>query len=179
MITKGHFPRLFPGYRDKLWNRRLTPAGRTPLPQWTRPDGLKEEVPVTQASLERRTLDRLSVAGLFLWHLPGNILIAVLKTYRRFISPAYGQVCRFFPSCSAYALEAVTVHGAVKGSWYAARRILRCHPWNAGGLDPVPAPAHVHWDDPSAVPLIVQLNHPDYFLAVQAETPSRPTASGE
>jgi putative membrane protein insertion efficiency factor len=149
------------------------------MPQWTRPEGLKEKMSVTQASLDRRTLDLPAVVGRFLWHLPRNILIVVLKTYRRFISPAYGQVCRFFPSCSAYALEAVTVHGAVKGSWYAARRVARCHPWNAGGLDPVPSPVHVHWDEPSSVPLIVQLNHPDYFLAAQAETQSRTSASGE
>lgn len=137
---------------------------------------MKEKISVTQARLVRHALNRPAVVVRFFWHLPRNILIAVLKLYRRFISPIYGQVCRFFPSCSAYALEAITVHGAVKGTWYAARRIVRCHPWNAGGLDPVPSPAHVHWDDPSKVPFIVQLNHPDHFLAVQAETQSRPAA---
>ncbi|MDD0859656.1 membrane protein insertion efficiency factor YidD [Arthrobacter alpinus] len=105
-----------------------------------------------------------------------NILIIVLKLYRRAISPIYGQVCRFFPSCSAYALEAVTVHGAVKGTWFSLRRIVRCHPWNAGGLDPVPSPAVVNWDDPTKVPMIVQLNHPDVFLAKQQETQSRNAA---
>lgn len=112
----------------------------------------------------------------FLWHLPRNILIIVLKLYRRVISPIYGQVCRFFPSCSAYALEAVTVHGAVNGTWLSARRVVRCHPWSAGGLDPVPTPAHADWDDPSTVPLIIQLNHPDVFLAKQQETLSREAA---
>ncbi|MHA7306564.1 membrane protein insertion efficiency factor YidD [Arthrobacter sp. TMN-49] len=112
----------------------------------------------------------------FFWHLPHNILIIVFELYRRVISPTYGQVCRFFPSCSAYALEAVTVHGAVKGSWFAVRRIVRCHPWNSGGLDPVPSPATVDWDDPATVPLIVQLNHPDVFLAKQQETQSRKAA---
>ncbi|MEV8183072.1 membrane protein insertion efficiency factor YidD [Specibacter sp. NPDC078692] len=112
----------------------------------------------------------------FLWHLPRNILIIVLKLYRRAISPTYGQVCRFFPSCSAYALEAVTVHGAVKGTWFSLLRVLRCHPWSAGGLDPVPSPAVVDWDDPSTVPLIVQLNHPHVFLAKQQETQSRKAA---
>lgn len=129
-----------------------------------------------QASLEPTRPNRIAAMGLVLWHFPRNILIAILKLYRRFISPSYGQVCRFFPSCSAYALEAVTVHGAIKGSFFAARRIVRCHPWNAGGIDPVPAPAHVNWDDPSKVPFIVQLNHPDYFLAQQAENQSRPAA---
>lgn len=112
----------------------------------------------------------------FVWHVPRNILIIVLKLYRRAISPIYGQVCRFFPSCSAYALEAVTVHGAVKGTWFSLRRIVRCHPWNAGGLDPVPSPAVVDWDDPATVPMIVQLNHPDVFLAKQQETQSRNAA---
>jgi putative membrane protein insertion efficiency factor len=66
------------------------------------------------------------------------LLIGFLKFYRRFVSPMYGQVCRFYPSCSAYALEAVQLHGAVRGSWLAARRLARCHPWNPGGFDPVP-----------------------------------------
>ncbi len=62
----------------------------------------------------------------------------VLRGYRAVISPLYGQVCRYYPSCSAYALEAVETHGAVRGSWLAARRLGRCHPWAAGGVDPVP-----------------------------------------
>jgi putative membrane protein insertion efficiency factor len=66
------------------------------------------------------------------------VLIGLLKVYRLVISPLYGDVCRYYPSCSAYALRAVGVHGAVKGSWLAGRRLLRCHPWAAGGYDPVP-----------------------------------------
>lgn len=65
-------------------------------------------------------------------------IIWFLKAYRLLISPLYGQVCRYYPSCSAYALEAVTVHGAFRGCWLAARRVGRCHPWAAGGYDPVP-----------------------------------------
>ncbi len=67
-------------------------------------------------------------------------LIGFLRAYRLLISPLYGQVCRYHPSCSAYALEAVTVHGSLKGTWLAARRLGRCHPWAAGGYDPVPRP---------------------------------------
>jgi len=66
------------------------------------------------------------------------LLIGLLRAYRLLISPIYGQVCRYHPSCSAYALGAVTDHGSVRGSWLAVRRLVRCHPWAAGGYDPVP-----------------------------------------
>ena len=67
-----------------------------------------------------------------------RVLVALLRAYRFAISPLYGEVCRYYPSCSAYALQAVTEHGSLRGSWLAVRRIARCHPWAAGGLDPVP-----------------------------------------
>jgi uncharacterized protein len=69
------------------------------------------------------------------------VLIGLLRAYRALISPLYGQVCRYHPSCSAYALEAVERHGSLRGSWLAARRLGRCHPWAAGGYDPVPSTA--------------------------------------
>jgi putative membrane protein insertion efficiency factor len=70
-----------------------------------------------------------------------RVLLLLIGIYRRFISPMLGPRCRFEPSCSAYALEAVRVHGALRGSWLAVRRIGRCHPFNRGGFDPVP-PRH-------------------------------------
>lgn len=102
--------------------------------------------------------------------LPGNTVIALLKTYRRLISPLYGPVCRFFPSCSAYALEAVTVHGAVRGSWLAAKRLCRCHPWNDGGVDHVPTGGRKF--EPGKEPRILVLNHP----VIPADEESRPAA---
>jgi putative membrane protein insertion efficiency factor len=68
-----------------------------------------------------------------------RIVVVALKAYRRVISPLYGDVCRYYPSCSAYALEAVETHGSLRGGWLSVRRVGRCHPWAAGGLDPVPA----------------------------------------
>lgn len=61
-----------------------------------------------------------------------------IHIYRKFISPLKPATCRFYPTCSAYALEAIEVHGALKGSWLAAKRIARCHPFNPGGIDLVP-----------------------------------------
>ena len=67
-----------------------------------------------------------------------KVLLAIFKAYQYAISPLLGQNCRFFPSCSEYAVEAVDKHGAMKGSWLGAKRICRCHPWHPGGYDPVP-----------------------------------------
>lgn len=62
----------------------------------------------------------------------------LIRGYQLLISPLLGPRCRFYPSCSAYAVQALQVHGAVCGSWLAARRLGRCHPWNSGGVDHVP-----------------------------------------
>ena len=66
------------------------------------------------------------------------ILLWSIESYRRVISPLFPPSCRFQPTCSQYALEAIAVYGAFKGSWLAIGRILRCHPFHPGGYDPVP-----------------------------------------
>ena len=67
-----------------------------------------------------------------------RLLITLIDGYRLLLSPFFGTQCRFYPTCSAYAREAIDVHGTVRGTWLAVRRILRCNPWCAGGVDPVP-----------------------------------------
>ena len=70
--------------------------------------------------------------------LSSRILIAPIRLYQRFLSPLLPPSCRFTPSCSHYAVEALARHGPVKGGWLAVRRIGRCHPWGGTGYDPVP-----------------------------------------
>jgi len=81
--------------------------------------------------------------------IPAVLAIGAIKVYQRVISPWTASSCRYYPSCSAYAVQALTVHGAVRGSWLAVRRLGRCHPWTPGGVDHVP-PRHVHAVDGAA-----------------------------
>jgi putative membrane protein insertion efficiency factor len=67
-----------------------------------------------------------------------ELLIVCIKLYRVVLSPYIGQQCRFTPSCSCYAIEALHKYGVVRGGYMSLRRLLRCHPWCAGGFDPVP-----------------------------------------
>jgi putative membrane protein insertion efficiency factor len=67
-----------------------------------------------------------------------RILLGLIAGYRYFLSPFLGPSCRFYPTCSAYAIEAIESHGSLRGSWLALKRISRCHPWHPGGFDPVP-----------------------------------------
>jgi len=92
--------------------------------------------------------------------VPRRVVVLGLRLYRLVVSPLYGPTCRFYPSCSEYALIAVDRHGVVRGGWLAVRRLLRCHPWNPGGVDPVP-PLEGHAksgesstaaDDPNSAP---------------------------
>ena len=76
-----------------------------------------------------------------------KILILIIRAYQYLLSPMMGPSCRFYPSCSCYAQEALERHGVTKGGWLAVRRLLRCHPWHPGGIDLVPEQSdqnHIH-----------------------------------
>jgi putative membrane protein insertion efficiency factor len=72
--------------------------------------------------------------------MTAKVLVALIRLYQLMLSPLFGGACRFLPSCSAYAIEAIQVHGALRGSVLAARRLSRCHPLGRSGVDPVPLP---------------------------------------
>ena len=76
--------------------------------------------------------------------LTQRLLILVIRAYQVLVSPFMGSHCRYYPCCSNYTLTAIQQHGCIKGSWFGIRRILRCHPFSAGGIDPVPDP-HNHY----------------------------------
>jgi putative membrane protein insertion efficiency factor len=78
-------------------------------------------------------------AAVLVRRTPSFVLVALFRLWQLLVSPTYGQTCRFYPSCSAYGVEAVRRHGALRGGWLTLRRIGRCHPWNPGGVDPVPS----------------------------------------
>lgn len=67
-----------------------------------------------------------------------TVLLAIIRTYQYMLSPMLANRCRFFPSCSEYTAQALQKHGAYKGTLLGIKRVLRCHPWNPGGFDPVP-----------------------------------------
>lgn len=67
-----------------------------------------------------------------------TLFIYLIKLYQYLLSPIFGQQCRFYPTCSHYAIEAIQKYGALKGTYYTMHRLLRCHPWCDGGHDPVP-----------------------------------------
>lgn len=66
------------------------------------------------------------------------LLVFLIRVYRRVISPMLPPSCRFYPTCSAYTMDAIQKHGPFRGTWLGVKRISRCHPWNEGGYDPVP-----------------------------------------
>jgi putative membrane protein insertion efficiency factor len=90
-----------------------------------------------------------------------TLLVWFLRGYQLLLSPLLGQKCRFYPTCSNYAIEALRVHGAARGSLLAARRVCRCHPWNPGGVDFVPPPSPpAEPKDPPSPPAARGCTHP-------------------
>ncbi len=79
---------------------------------------------------------------------PANLLVLLVRGYQLLFSPMLGQNCRFHPTCSQYAIEALKTHGALKGSWLTLRRLLRCQPLHPGGYDPVPPRCSLPRDEP-------------------------------
>jgi putative membrane protein insertion efficiency factor len=96
---------------------------------------------VTGSSAEKTPARVLRRLVALLVRLPATVLVLLVRGYQLFVSPLLGPRCRFYPSCSAYALTAVQRHGALRGTWLAVRRLARCHPWNPGGGDHVPPAA--------------------------------------
>ena len=125
----------------ELWRLELQPA----QPAWdllikARREAYGASFDALRADLLawRRTVLRAGLPVSGPAGVPRRLLATLIRGYQRFVSPALPPSCRFHPSCSQYALEAVTRHGALKGGWLAARRLARCHPFHPGGFDPVP-----------------------------------------
>lgn len=107
---------------------------------------------------------------------PALAMIGFVKAWRAVISPLYGNVCRYHPSCSAYGLESLEVHGAVKGSWLTIWRICRCNPWSPGGYDPVPGtPAAKAWELEQAGAERHQLSSATSTIPVHQQNPATAT----
>lgn len=97
-------------------------------------------------------------------------LILLIRLYQRFISPFRPPTCRFYPSCSAYAVTSLSRFGPVKGGWLALRRLGRCHPWTPGGVDEVPQTWEARNDRPEFVPP-VQAGENDSVAGTPAQPP--------
>lgn len=94
----------------------------------------------------------IGIIGKAIAGLPGRIAVILIRGYQILLSPLLGPRCRFYPSCSQYTLEAIAGHGLLRGGWLGLRRLIRCHPLNPGGYDPVPSTrccaASPHGDTP-------------------------------
>ena len=79
--------------------------------------------------------------------LPARACIASIRLYQWTLSPLIGSCCRFYPTCSTYMIEAVEMHGVFRGAWLGVKRLLKCHPFHSGGMDPVPAAVEIRVDE--------------------------------
>ena len=93
---------------------------------------------IARVRLTRNYLNSFKIIGSSYIIMLSKCFIALIKFYKRWISPMLAPSCRFYPSCSQYAIEAITQHGVLKGGYLTVRRLLRCHPLHSGGHDPVP-----------------------------------------
>lgn len=89
---------------------------------------------------------RIREVPVWLWLAPRNAAIAIMHVYRTVVSPLYGDVCKYYPSCSAYSLGAYQQHGLTGGIWRTVFRLGRCHPWAVGGVDDVSPHTHFRYD---------------------------------
>ena len=97
-----------------------------------------EEIDILRRRVGLLSLDMFGPVGVPYLTTPDAFLLGLIAGYRLLLSPLLGPSCRFYPTCSAYAMEAIDKHGALRGSWLAVKRISKCHPWHPGGVDPVP-----------------------------------------
>ena len=149
-------------YRDEfLCGDHALPGDREVLPPAEAASGVKAAA-AAAAGRERGGVSPHAEPAQSYWRwwrrAPSYPMIWFMMFWRKLISPLYGQVCGFYPSCSAYGLEAVTVHGLFRGSFLTGWRILRCNPFTGGGVDHVPASRRA-WPV-TELPAIVKLNHP-------------------
>jgi hypothetical protein len=109
--------------------------------------GKAAQINTRQDGLQKPVVPESDACYILVWTIPSHhsparamkqVLLVLIKLYQWCLSPFFGGQCRFYPSCSAYAAEAIDTHGALKGTWLAILRLLRCHPWHPGGVDPVP-----------------------------------------
>ena len=119
-----------------MHSRAQQPVGREPRVETTAPRFRSLHPAFSQRMPDVRDL------GLFLLLIPRNLGVLLIRGYRAVISPLYGDVCRYHPSCSAYGLGSVQQHGLLVGSALAAWRIVRCNPWSQGGIDDVRPARH-------------------------------------
>jgi uncharacterized protein len=139
------------GRRPRLCTRR--PGGRADMPF----HGSRSGFGSCHGGIGARRVASLGRAiGIGIDHTLSLLLRGLVLVYRYLVSPFMPHGCRYAPSCSAYALEALERHGAVRGGWLAARRLLRCHPWGGSGYDPVPTPSALS----RRVPPVTRRSHP-------------------